>query len=109
MEILNENGVLNNGTLTLEVRMFPKCSSITTQNTLGQDVLKLFLDDEIADVSFKVQDHTFPAHRLELVVPDHTFPAHRLELVLPIWLISVTPVIQAIICPPMMLSQIFSN
>jgi hypothetical protein len=81
--------------LTLEVRMFPKCSSITTQNTLGQDVLKLFLDDEIADISFKVQDHTFPAHRLQLV--------------LPIWLISVAPVIQTIICPPMMLSQIFSN
>jgi hypothetical protein len=60
---------LVNGTLTLEVHI-RLCSDtykkvIRPTNSIG-NLMKAFLDEDGADLSFKVKDQTFPAHRIIL-------------------------------------------
>lgn len=64
------NNVLNNGTLTFEVRIRPAkdyyCRDIKAKPTLGDNMINFFLDKDTADVSFKVKHRVFYAHKLVL-------------------------------------------
>jgi len=59
---------LTHGTLTVEVRMKldekHRCKYFIPKNPFVQCMLKLFLDDETADVSFEVQGKIFCAHKI---------------------------------------------
>jgi hypothetical protein len=67
------NNVLNNGTLTFEVRIRPAkdyyCRDVIgAEPTLAGDIYRLFLDKDTADVSFKVKRRVFHAHKVILKV-----------------------------------------
>ena len=50
---------LNNGTLTVKVRIKPEvgdfCQNFIPENPFVQNMLQLFLDEKIADMSFKLE------------------------------------------------------
>eukprot|EP00956_Cyclotella_meneghiniana_P035239 scaffold112864_cov83-Cyclotella_meneghiniana.AAC.2 len=60
--------ILQNGTLTFEVRIRPHsnyyCNSDTRQSRPSDEILKQFLNREDADLAFKVGADIFPAHRI---------------------------------------------
>eukprot|EP00956_Cyclotella_meneghiniana_P025944 scaffold55148_cov49-Cyclotella_meneghiniana.AAC.13 len=71
-EILRaSNNVLNNGTLTIEVRIRPHenyivCRRAITKSSVADDLYHLFQDEGTADVAFKVKTDVFHAHKLIL-------------------------------------------
>eukprot|EP00956_Cyclotella_meneghiniana_P021471 scaffold39184_cov22-Cyclotella_meneghiniana.AAC.4 len=69
------NNVLNNGTLTIEVRITPHedyiaCRRAITKSSvaddLADDLYRLYQDEGTADVAFKVKTDVFHAHKLIL-------------------------------------------
>jgi hypothetical protein len=70
-DVITHADVLNNGTLTVEVRMKPDegdlCRNFIPKNPFFKHMLQLFLDEETSDTSFKVeQGEVFHAHKLVL-------------------------------------------
>ena len=78
--ILDEsNGILNEGTLTLVVRIVPdedypdqdysrESNPPKFSSEIGPNIFKLFGDEDTADVAFKVNSTMFYAHKLVLMV-----------------------------------------
>eukprot|EP00956_Cyclotella_meneghiniana_P032867 scaffold91862_cov51-Cyclotella_meneghiniana.AAC.4 len=63
------NNVLNNGTLTIEVRIRPQkdyCSCCVPKSSVADDLYRLYQDEDTADVAFKVEEHVYYAHKLIL-------------------------------------------
>eukprot|EP00956_Cyclotella_meneghiniana_P027679 scaffold62721_cov23-Cyclotella_meneghiniana.AAC.1 len=76
-EILDtSNNVLNNGTLTFEVRIRPEncyCLDVTPESSVADDVYNhLYQDEDTADVAFEVKGEVFYAHKaiLKARVPE---------------------------------------
>ena len=68
--------ILQHGALTLEVRIRPHCHYYcnidNAENRPSDQILKLFLSDDDADIAFIVKGRVFPAHRviLKCFAPD---------------------------------------
>jgi hypothetical protein len=69
------NNILNNGTLTFEVRIRPRSNyycNVNPRASVGDNLLKLFIDEngvineESADVSFEVENQVLYAHKIIL-------------------------------------------
>eukprot|EP00956_Cyclotella_meneghiniana_P026015 scaffold55476_cov22-Cyclotella_meneghiniana.AAC.1 len=75
-EILDSsNNVLNNGTLTIEVRIGPEnyCRrDATPKPSVADDLYRIYQDEDTADVAFKVKMNIFHAHKaiLKARVPE---------------------------------------
>jgi hypothetical protein len=67
-----QSNVLSHGSLTVDVRIKPdegdRCENFIPKNRFVQNMLKLFLDEDTADMSFQVQAQVFYAHKLVLKV-----------------------------------------
>ncbi|KAL3804999.1 hypothetical protein ACHAWO_011057 [Cyclotella atomus] len=70
------NNVLNNGTLTFEVRIRPHedfiCRDVTPKYSVADDLYNVYQDEDNADVAFKLDANVFYAHKaiLKARVPE---------------------------------------
>jgi hypothetical protein len=66
------NGILSHGTLTFVVNIRPEksqyCYPSQQPSSIGEDIFRLFGDEESVDVSFKVKRRVFYAHKSILKV-----------------------------------------
>ena len=84
-DLITHANVLNNGSLTVEVRIKPieedHWQNFIPKNPFVQHMLDLFLDEDTADVSFKVESRPLiDAPQDSLPDPGEVFHAHELVL-----------------------------
>jgi hypothetical protein len=84
-DLITHDDVLNNGSLTVEVRIKPVegdlCRNFIPKNPFVQNMLDLFLDEERADMSFKVESRPLiDASKDTSPAPGEVFHAHMLVL-----------------------------
>ena len=84
-DVITHADVLNNGTLTVEVRMKPDggdlCRNFIPKNPFVRNMLLLFLDEETADMSFEVESRPLiDASKDTSPTPGEVFHAHKLVL-----------------------------
>jgi hypothetical protein len=84
-DVITHGDVLNNGTLTVEVRMMPDegdlCRNFIPKNPFVRNMLLLFLDEETADMSFEVESRPLlDASKDTSPALGEVFRAHKLVL-----------------------------
>eukprot|EP00956_Cyclotella_meneghiniana_P024124 scaffold48121_cov54-Cyclotella_meneghiniana.AAC.4 len=98
-EILDaSNNVLNNGTLTFEVRIRPHegyniCCDVTPEYSVADDLYNVYQDEDSADVAFEVMANVFYAHKaiLKARVPEVAELAEPYDTTNPIPIKDVEP------------------
>jgi uncharacterized small protein (DUF1192 family) len=84
-DVITNDDVLNNGSLTVEVRIKPVegdlCRNFIPKNPFVRNMLLLFLDEETADMSFEVESRPLiDASKDTSPTPGEVFHAHKLVL-----------------------------